>query len=609
MKRNKTDHKRIIKGIAAITVTGLLLMQACKKEPANNSGGGGGGNSNTPVSTGVGTGPGGSIVTGNDPSLAASQGFFLGTWQGKTFTTPSTTQQVSKPSGNGATTVVVDLSQITSKVSPLIYGNNINPFMSQVVDQPALMSNISALSPNIIRAPGGSLSDVYFWNGDGSGNVAAPADAPANLLDGSGNASAAGYWYGNNTQSWTLSLDNYYKVLQQTNSTGLITVNYGYARYGTGPTPVQTAAHLAAQWVRYDKGRTTYWEVGNECYGNWEAGYRIDVTQNHDGQPAIITGTLYGTHFQVFADSMRAAAAQVGNNNIKIGVVLTSSNDQSNNSGVSNWNRDVLTAAGNTPDFYVVHNYYTPYNDNSKPAVIFSTPASGTSSMMSWVSQSVQGAGVSAKPVAMDEWNIQAVGSSQDVSNIAGVDAVMTLGEIIKNQISMSSRWDLANSWANGDDMGIFNNSSGTGSAEPGAPAWNPRPAFYYMWFFQHYFGDRMVSSTVSGNNNIVSYASSFSSGQAGAVLVNQGSTDQVVNLQFNNFSIGTNYYYYELQGGTDNAPFSHDVFINGVGPANGVTGGPSNYASVAAIAEPVSGGVTVIVPAYGAVFLVADKK
>jgi len=593
--------------MALVITAGLALMQSCKKEPASNSGGNNNNNTPSPPGTGVGTGPGGSIVTGTDPSIATTQGFFLTNWQAKTFTAPSGTQSVSKPSLTGAITVIVDLSQITTKVSSLLFGNNINPFMSQVVDQPALMSNIKALSPNIIRAPGGSLSDIYFWNGDGNGNAAAPADAPANLLDLNGNSSPGGYWFGNNTQSWTLSLDNYYKVLQQTNSTGLITVNYGYARYGTGPTPAQTAAHLAAQWVRYDKGRTTYWEVGNECYGNWEAGYRIDPTKNQDGQPAIITGTVYGTHFQIFADSMRAAAAQVGNANIKIGVVLTTTNDQSNNAGVSNWNHDVLSAAGNSPDFYVVHNYYTPYNDNSTPAVIFSTPAPATSTMMSWVATSAQGAGVAQKPVAMDEWNIQATGSSQQVSNIAGLHAVMVLGEALKNQISMASRWDLANSWDNGDDMGIFNNSSG--GAEPGAAAWNPRPAFYYMWFFQHYFGDRMVGSTVNGSSDIVSYGSSFSSGQAGVVLVNQGSTDHTVNVQFNNYAIGTKYYYYELKGGADNAPFSHDVYINGVGPASGNTGGPSNFNSITALANNVSGGITLVVPAYGAVFLIADKK
>ncbi len=596
-----------IKKTVLIIAALVVAIQSCKKDPAGNSGGGGGTTTTpTTVSTGVGTGPGGAIVTGTDPALATTQGFFLNTWQPKTFTAPNT-QSATKPSSSGAVSVTVDLSQIVTKASTNIYGNNTNPYMGQMVTEPVLMANITALAPKILRAPGGSLSDMYFWNADGS-TVPIPADAPANLLDLNGNSSAAYYWMGGNTQSFTISLANYYNVLQQTNSTGLITVNYGYARYGTSPHPDQVAAHLAANWVRYDKGRTQYWEVGNECYGNWEAGYRIDQTKNQDGQPQIITGTVYGTHFQVFADSMRAAAAQVGNANIKIGIVLTSSNDVGNNSGVSNWNHDVLSAAGNTADFFVVHNYFTPYNDNSSPATILGTPIPVTSSMMSWVKTSVQGTGVTQKPVAMDEWNIQAVGSSQDVSNIAGLHAVMTLGEVMKNQISMASRWDLANSWGNGDDQGIFNNSSSNGGAEPNAPIWNARPAFYYMYFFQKYFGDRMVSA-VSNTSDIVSYGSSFSSGEAGVILVNQGSGAHVVNVAFNNFSIGANYYYYVLNGGTDNAPFSHDVLVNGVGPASGATGGPANYASIAANTAAVTGGITVTVPAYSVVYLVADKK
>ncbi len=594
-----------IKITITIIIVSFLAIQSCKKDspPVNNGGGG-----STVVGTGVGTGPGSAIVAGTDPAVATTQGFFLNNWTAKTFTDPSSTETGVKPSASGAVNVTVDLSQITTKVSGLLFGNNINPFMGQVVTQPALMSNLTALSPNIIRAPGGSLSDIYFWNADGS-TVLAPADAPADLLSDNGSASAAGYWFGNNSQTWTLSLTNYYNVLQQTNSTGLITVNYGYARYGTGPTPVQTAAHLAANWVRYDKGRTQYWEVGNENYGNWEAGYFIDVTKNQDGQPATITGTLYGTHFQVFADSMRAAAAQVGNTNIKIGIVLTGTSDVNNDSGVSNWNHDVLAAEGNSADFFVVHNYYTPYNDNSSAAVILGTPVPGTSTMMSWIKTSAQGAGATQKPVAMDEWNIQAISSAQQVSSIAGLHAVMTLGEALKNQIGEASRWDIANAWANGDDQGMFSNSSNASEAEPGMPAWNARPAFYYMYFFQKYFGDRMVSSTVSGSSDIVSYGSSFSSGQAGVVLVNQGSGSHVVNVAFNNFAIGANYYYYVLNGGTDNAPFSHDVLINGVGPATGITGGPANYASVAAVTQSVSGGITVVVPAYGVVYLVADKK
>jgi hypothetical protein len=80
-------------------------------------------------------------------------------------------------------------------------------------------------------------------------------------------------------------------MLQQTGNKGMITVNYGYARYGTSDDPVAAAAHLAADWVRYDNGRTKYWEIGNENAGSWEADYRIDQSKNKDGQPEFITVT------------------------------------------------------------------------------------------------------------------------------------------------------------------------------------------------------------------------------------------------------------------------------------------------------------------------------
>jgi hypothetical protein len=577
---------------AAIIITLLAGLAACKKADTSST--------DTTTTT---TPPPATIVPGTDPAIAATQGFFLYNWQPKILVVPSSTVSVTKPSSSGSVTVNVDLSQIITKVSKLIFGNNTNPYMGQYVTDAVLMNNLTSLAPNILRAPGGSLSDIYFWNADGT-KTQKPADVPDSLLDLNGIQSPIGYWGGNNTQSYTFTLDNYYKVLTQTNSAGLITVNYGYARYGTSAHPDQAAAHLAANWVRYDKNRTQYWEIGNENYGNWEAGYRIDVTKNKDGQPQILTGTVYGTHFKVFADSMRAAAASVGNTGIKIGIVLTGANDIGNNAGVNNWNADVLRAAGNSPDFFVVHNYYTPYAQNSSASVILNTPLSVTSTMMTWVKNSAILAGVTQKPVALDEWNIQATGSGQNVSNIAGVDAVMTLGEILRNQFSMASRWDLANGWGGGDDQGMFN----IGDEPGGVAKWNARPAYYYMYFFQKYFGDRMVNSTISGSTDILSYGSSFSSGQAGVILVNQGSTSHAVTVTFSNFLAGTNYYYYVLNGGTDNAPFSRKVYVNSIGPTNNVAGGPDSYNTMPAYAAPTAGGIIVSVPAYGAIFLVADK-
>jgi hypothetical protein len=407
-----------------------------------------------------------------------------------------------------------------------------------------------------------------------------------------------------------MTVDNYYTVLQQTGATGLITVNYGYARYGTSANPVAAAAHLAADWVRYDKGRTTYWEVGNEIYGNWEAGYRIDPTLNKDGQVQIQDGTTYGKHFQIFADSMRAAATEVGNTTIKIGIVIDGANDQNgaSNGQVSNWNANVLTAENNSADFFVVHNYYTPYNANSTPDVILGSADPGTTQMMSWIKSSASAAGATQKPVAMDEYNIQSEGSAQMVSNIAGLHEVLVLGQVLTNQISMTARWDLANGWDSGDDMGMFSNSAPNQSPEPSAAAWNPRPAFYYQYYFQHMIGDHLVSATSSNSGAVEAYGSLWSTGEAGVILVNKGSGSRVAQINFKNFAAGAKYYYYTLNGGTDNAPYSHKVYVNNVGPS-GDSGGPTSFKTIAASSAAINGGIVVNLPAYSAVFLVAEKK
>lgn len=564
---------------------GIVVLTACSKGAGNKP--------VTPVTPGD-SDTTGKIIPQKDPAIAPTAGFYLDDWAPKTFTTPAYAD-TTKPSAAATVTINVDYSNVITKVSKYLFGNNTNPYMGQLITAPDLINSIKSLAPNILRFPGGSISDVYFWNG------IIPADAPANLEDSNGNSSAAGYWLGNNTAGWTLSLDNYYTALQQTNSTGMITINYAYARYGTSAHPDQTAAHLAANWVRYDKGRTKYWEIGNENPGPWEPGYRIDVTQNQDGQPQTITGTLYGQHFKVFADSMRAAAKEVGAQ-IAIGAQIVSA-DVPYFPAYKAWNSGLFAAAGNYPDFYIVHDYFTG-GDNENAATILATPATELQSIMSWVNSTEQLGGVQSKPIALTEWNLQAAGSEQMVSNVAGIHAVMVLGEMLKNKLGMASRWDLANGWSGGNDMGMFSE----GDEPDNSTKWNPRPAFYHMYYFQKYFGDRMVNSTVTGSSDVFSYASSFTSGQAGVVVVNRGLASQVVNINMQNFAAGTRYYYYVLVGGTDNGEFSRKVYINGNGPSP-ASGGPSNYPQIKAKAALIQGGIKVTSPPRSVIFIVADGK
>ncbi|HEY2725745.1 MAG TPA: alpha-L-arabinofuranosidase, partial [Parafilimonas sp.] len=497
-------------------------------------------------------------------------------------------------------TVTVDASTILTKISPCLLGNNANPYMTQMVTEPALLTHITNLHPKIIRFPGGNLSSVYFWNA-APGNP--PADAPSKLLDADGNEIDPGYWYGKNTDSWTISLDNYYNMLQQTNNEGIITVNYAYARYSTAANPVAAAAHLAADWIRYDNGRTKYWEIGNESNGTWQAGYRIDVSQNKDGQTEIITGDLYGRHFKIFADSMRAAATEIGKT-IYIGAQLLDAAPQSwQDATDQTWNSGVLSEAGSNADYFIVHDYFTPYQQNSSAADILATAPAVTKSIMDYLNQTTTSAGVSLKPVALTEWNIFAEGSMQMVSNVAGMHAVMVLGELMKNKFGEASRWDLANGWDNGNDQGLFSNGD-----EPNVARWTPRPAFYYMYFFKQMLGDRFINSAVSGSNSIVTYASTYSSGEINVTLVNTSSSAQIVKLAFKNFNVGNRFYWYTLVGGTDNNGFSRKVFVNGQGPSS-VAGGPDNYTTLKAYSSIAQSGIQITLPPMSVVCTAVDKK
>jgi hypothetical protein len=576
------------------TINSLLLsiilfcdiLFSCKKESGESP--------SPPVTTDTTT-----VNPQVDPPLASTIGFFMDDWQEKNFQVPAAATGGGTPTTTSIT-VTIDRSNVITKIPRSIAGNNANIWMGQMVTEPALIDYITDIHPHIIRFPGGSLSDVFFWNAPRN---SPPADAPPQLVQANGSTVNAGYWYGKNTESWTCSVDNYYNMLQQTGNKGMITINYGYARYGTGNNPVAAAAHLAADWVRYDNGKTKYWEIGNENFGDWEAGYRINTVNNKDAQPEYLTGQLYGQHFKVFADSMRKAAQEIGKT-IYIGAVLSESAPQSWwTPTATNWNSGVFIGAGNTPDFYIVHNYYTPYQTNAHADLILNTPVSVTQTMMDYVKQSIANAGLPLKPVILGEWNIFSVGSKQQVSHINGMHAVMVLGETLKNKFGMTARWDLANGWDNGNDHGMFN----IGDEPDGVPKWNPRPAFYHMYFFQKFLGDRLVSS-VSSSSDIISYASSFSSGETAVTLINKSASFYQVEVVIRNFRKGNNYFWYTLTGGGDNGEFSRKTIVNEAGPS-GAAGGPANYKSLNPYISPAAGGIKVSMPARSIIVLAVDKK
>ena len=302
---------------------------------------------------------------------------------------------------------------------------------------------------------------------------------------------------------------------------------------------------------------------------------------------------------------MRKAAAEIGAK-IKIGAVMQESVTESwQNNTTKTWNAMLIPEINNKADFYIVHNYITPFGQKSNAATILSSALNIPAVMMSFVTNEITKNGGEVKPIAFTEWNMWALDLKQQVSNISGLFAVIVQGEAIKNKYGLAARWDLLNGWENGNDHGLFSDG---GSADD--PRWNPRPSFYYMYYFQKMIGDRLVSSAVTGNGAtaIKTYASTYSSGQVNVTLLNTSSVPQTVEVKTKNFLMGNRYYWYSLEGSNDNGEFSRKVLVNGNGP-KGAAGGPTDYGSLKARAALTGTGIKVIVPAYGSVYMTVDKK
>lgn len=384
----------------------------------------------------------------------------------------------------------------------------------------------------------------------------------------------------------------------------MITVNYGYARYGTSAHPDRQAAHLAAEWVRYDSGRTKYWEVGNESYGPWEAGWMIDTQLNKDGQPQIMTGAVYGKHFRVFADSMRKAASEIGAD-IKIGASLIGKlTPNADNPAEYDWNSGYFSQAGDDADYYVVHSYYTNHGEDSDVETILNSAASETRSIKQYLEKSFKENKRIPKALAMTEWNIFAEGSRQKTSHIAGVHAVLALGELIEANFTMAARWHLLGKYTNGEDFATLSIGD-----EPDNPLkWNPRPVFFYLYYFKKMVGDHLVRSTVTGSQDIAAYASKFSLGNAaGVIVVNKGAQQQTVEIDIVGTKLLQNYYYYLVEG-DGGQQFSRKVIVNGKGSSLS-SGGPANFESIPARHGAVADGIQIILPKHSVVFLTVSGE
>ncbi|NPA35803.1 MAG: hypothetical protein GXO47_03030, partial [Chlorobi bacterium] len=488
----------------------------------------------------------------------AQSDFFHDDWQPKMFVHPGSSMEYTGSSTGGLADITINVDDTLNKILPTIIGNNLPAWRSSLLNNTTITEHIERLNIKTIRIPGGNWSNLWLWDGinhwDGSnqdgysGTLKAYNDTE-NYIDEVKSEP---------TTSWNLSTDELLQICDEWNAQPQICVNYSLARYIDAANPVQQAAHYAAEWVRYVKSKgidVKYWEIGNEHYGSWEAGYIVEGD--------TITGAEYGRDACVFIDSMKQADPD-----IKIGIVVYPAADYRT---MPNYTPEVLQEAGDKADFLICHEYFTwasDPNDVEYSEILNAIPTIKTdydtiqAMVKLYTSKDYM-------PVAMTEYNY--VAGLKQTEGVSALFFAHALGEYMTNNYGLVNFWDIQN--GNGEeDHGMFT------LGETDVDDDTPHPSFFPYFLYNKMFGDVLVETTCN-DDDIYVYASRFSNDYAAIAIINETASDKDVSISIPYYDLNDTAFRYELS--IDDLS-SRKIYINDITSPDGELYASQDYYNIA---------------------------
>ena len=451
------------------------------------------------------------------------------------------------PSANPEATVNVNICNEVNKVRQSIFGQNAVGWQGNLNTSSEREQHWQNANFSLMRYPGGNWSNIFFWDGN----------LPTTILTESAlNGDVSNLKSG--TDAWMLEPNEYPDLLSHTGADGMVCVNIGYAFYGTTSDPVTTAADYAAAWVNeYNNIQSLgikYWELGNENYGPWQAGFDL------------ATPKMYADACVIFAQKMKAIDPS-----IEVGVVLYEGEGGFNNTPqAKDWNETVLPIVEDIADFLIIHHYPHPnvnQNDISESAIYDAiTVVDESMEMLHQQINTYTSKSADYYPIATTEFNMRA--GIRNMSRTNTLFTTMMLAEYAKHNYGAVTQWDLQNG---------FNTETGdhglVSSRDPFLDEGSVNPEFYAFYYMNKYFGDMVVEAS-SDNTDIVTYATTFSSGELGLIVLNRSASAKVVGLNLNGYSTGTRMFWHTVDG--DDSDFDRTVYVNGVGPSKSFVEGQS---------------------------------
>jgi len=474
--------------------------------------------------------------------------------------------------------VAVNATTTLRTIDERIYGLNLAMWDSHL-DAAASNTLLTAMGTRVLRFPGGSGSDNYDWQKDRS------VDNP--------------------TFQWVNSAATFAKITEAQSAQAFVTVNYGSG------TPEQAAA-----WVAYYNGSTSngaalgtdskgcdwktigywaslraasplatddgynflrvahsapygfkYWEVGNECYGNWEY-------DQHGVSGSGLSGSKYDavTYANAFANFYAKMLAV--DSTIKIGAVAavgedafpgtTSVTNPTTNASHAGWTPVLLStlkSLGVTPHFLVHHRYPQNPSFNGNPldgdecdATLLQAPqgiAADAANLRGQIADYVGGTAGAGIELTMTEMNsVSSKPGRQSVSLVNALYLADAMGELAQTEYNACMWWALRNGaetdgnlgdwlygWRAFGDYGVVADGSRSDT-----PANTPYPSFYAAKLLTHWGrGGDAVLATTSDYAGLSVHAALLANGKLALLVINKSaSSDLTAQIALNGFVPGS---------------------------------------------------------------------
>ncbi|MBL6594282.1 MAG: hypothetical protein ISP58_04325 [Flavobacteriales bacterium] len=508
----------------------------------------------------------------NRPPMHGNPGMFLEDWEEKKNPKIKLSDSIINFDDLSTVYCEVDFSKPLTKISKYVYGNNLGHWTNRkFLENDKFIFNFKDAGFNVVRFPGGNASNDYFWDAE---NISQCPEGTPNIIYKSDFKKTTSPKLGNQG-SYRTRPEDYYNFLLKSKSTGSICVNYSYALYSEiedEDERVNKAAEYAASWV-YDANikrnlNIKFWEIGNENWGKWQAGYNVK-------ERGIIDPKKYGEHCRIFIEKMKAIDPT-----IKIGVVGYQK-PKTRNPVQKKWNELVIPEIIGVADFYILHDYYAKYGAILQPKEMLAA-IDTTYSHIKVVNQIIEKYTDKEKgflPIALTEFNTRSNASiskndgATNVSHCSGIFFAHAIGEIIRQGIGMSMVWDIENGYKDGHDHGMF-----ASSKENGVEWLSPHPSYFHFYYYNKIFGDSYYESLTT-NSNIRIHSSTFSTGEAGLVVVNISDKEEIVEIELKNIDAKESAGVFEVY---NKNPNSRRTGINNFF-TNNDAGGPENFKKIKA--------------------------